>query len=49
MILCCAALAALGYEGPPPLTEMDGRSPSAWAGVLGGYRSYYVHGGKDGG
>lgn len=44
MILCCAALAAQGYEGPPPLTEMDGRSPIRMGGeLLGGYRSHYVY------
>ena len=47
MILCCAALAALGYEGPPPLTEMDGRSPIRMGGeLLGGYRSHYVYRGE---
>ncbi|UQT44813.1 hypothetical protein M5E88_00290 [Akkermansia muciniphila] len=32
IIPCCAVQAVLGYDGPPPLTEVDGRSPSAWAG-----------------
>ncbi len=31
IILCCAVQAVLGYDGPPPLTEVDGRSPSCSA------------------
>ena len=27
IIPCCAVQAVLGYDGPPPLTEVDGRSP----------------------
>ena len=41
IILCCAVQAVLGYDGPPPLTEVDGRSPIRMGGeMLGGYRSY---------
>ena len=47
IILCCAVQAVLGYDGPPPLTEVDGRSPIRMGGeMLGGYRSYYVHRGE---
>ena len=43
IILCCAVQAVLGYDGPPPLTEVDGRSPIRMGGeLLGGYRSDYV-------
>ena len=47
IIPCCAVQAVLGYDGPPPLTEVDGRSPIRMGGeMLGGYRSYYVHRGE---
>ena len=47
IIPCCAVQAVLGYDGPPPLTEVDGRSPIRMGGeMLGGYRSYYIHRGE---
>ena len=40
IILCCAVQAVLGYDGPPPLTEVDGRSPPPKGGEeLERYRS----------
>ena len=46
-ILCCAVQAVRGYDGPPPLTEVDGRSPIRMGGeLLGGYRSDYIHRGE---
>lgn len=47
IILCCAVQAVRGYDGPPPLTEVDGRSPIRMGGeLLGGYRSDYIHRGE---
>lgn len=47
IILCCAVQAVQGYDGPPPLTEVDGRSPIRMGGeLLGGYRSDYIHRGE---
>lgn len=40
-------VAAIGYDGPPPLTEVDGRSPIRMGSeLLGGYRSHYVYRGE---
>lgn len=47
LILCCMALTARGYDGPPPLTEVDGRSPIRMGGeLLGGYRTHYIYRGE---
>lgn len=46
-LCCCAVSAAAGYDGPPPLTENDGRAPIRMgAELMTGYRSDYVYRGE---
>lgn len=47
-LLACSVQVLYAYDGPPPLTEVDARSPIRMGGeLLGGYRSHYIFRGEE--